>query len=180
VGKSIASGVPLGAYAMTETVARVLDHRPSASFSEEVATGGTLFGNALSLAAARVTLDEVLIDEAYEHAAALGRHLADGIEAVAAAKGMDWRAHRLFNRSGYTHAPALPLNALEAKATFDLELYNVQRLFMANRGVWEAIYSAGPACGIQTTQAHVNRYLEVLDSFLDEVTHSPRRPRHLR
>jgi glutamate-1-semialdehyde 2,1-aminomutase len=170
MGKSIAGGIPLGAYGMTAAVARVLEHRPSASFGEEVATGGTLFGNALSLAAARVTLEEVVTNEACEHAAALGEQLADGIEAIAAANGMAWRAHRLFNRSGYTHAPELPSNALEARATFDLELYNLQRLYMANRGVWEAIDSAGPACRIHTTDADVDRYLDVLDRFLRDAT----------
>ena len=120
------------------------------------------------MAAARVTLTEVLTEPAYEHAAALGARLADGIEAVAAANELDWRAHRLFNRSGYTHGPELPANAVEARASFDLELYNLQRLYMANRGVWEAIDSAGPACGIQTTEAQVDRYLEVLADFLDE------------
>ncbi|MDQ6842387.1 MAG: transaminase [Actinomycetota bacterium] len=169
LGKSIAGGVPIGAYGMSAAVAAVLEHRPTASFGEEVAIGGTLFGNALSLAAARVTLEEVLTEEAYEHAAALGRQLADGIEAVAAANGRAWRAHRLFNRSGYTHGPELPLNALEARATFDLELYNLQRLYMANRGIWEAIDSAGPACGIQTTNGDVDRYLEVLDGFLHDI-----------
>jgi glutamate-1-semialdehyde 2,1-aminomutase len=154
---------------MTSDVARVLEHRPSASFAEEVATGGTLFGNALSLAAARVTLQEVLTDAAYDHAAALGGKLADGIETAAAAHGLEWRTHRLFNRSGYTHAPALPVNALQARRTFDLELFNLQRLYMANRGVWEAIDSAGPACGIQTSEADVDRYLEVLDEFLRAV-----------
>jgi glutamate-1-semialdehyde 2,1-aminomutase len=142
----------------------------SASFADVVATGGTLFANALSMAAARVTLAEVLTARGYEHAAALGGWLADGIEAVAAAHGLRWRAHRLYNRSGYTHAPELPANALEARATFDAELYNVQRLYMANRGVWEAIDSAGPACGIQTSEADVDRYLETLDGFLNEVT----------
>ena len=136
-----------------------------------MATGGTLFGNALSMAAARVTLEEVLTDEAYESAAAAGQRLADGIEAGAGAHGLQWRAHRLFNRSGYTHAPELPANALEARATFDIELYNLQRIYMANRGIWEAIDSAGPACGAQTSGAHVDRYLEVLGDFLDELAH---------
>jgi glutamate-1-semialdehyde 2,1-aminomutase len=169
VGKSISGGVPLGAYGMTAAVAGVLDHGPSASYGDGVATGGTLFGNALSFAAARATLTEVLTDDAYEHAAALGARLADGIDAVASAHELPWRAHRLYNRSGYTHAPELPSNALEARATFDTELYNVQRLYMANRGVWEAIYSAGPACGTQTTASDVDRYLEVLDGFLRSV-----------
>jgi len=95
--------------------------------------------------------------------------LADGVEAVSASHGMDWRAHRLFNRSGYTHAPELPANATEARATFDIELYELQRLYMANRGVWEAISSAGPACGTQTNSADVDRYLNVLDAFLRDL-----------
>jgi glutamate-1-semialdehyde 2,1-aminomutase len=64
----------------------------------------------------------------------------------------------------------LPSNAIEARAAFDVELYNLQRLYMANRGVWEAIYSAGPACGIQTTEPDLHRYLEILDDFLHEAT----------
>lgn len=172
LGKAIASGIPLGAYGMTAEVARTLEHRPGASYAEEVATGGTLFANALSMAAIRATLEEVLTPDAYESAAVLGGRLADGIESVAAAHRLNWRAHRLYNRSGYTHAPELPSNALEARASFDLDLYNLQRLYMANRGVWEAIDSAGPACGIHTTEADVGRYLEVLDGFLGEVTRS--------
>jgi glutamate-1-semialdehyde 2,1-aminomutase len=170
VGKAIAGGIALGAYGMTAAVARVLEQGPSASYGELVATGGTLFANALSLAASRVTLEELLTEEAYEHAAGLGERLADGIEAAAGDHDLPWRAHRLYNRSGYTHAPELPANATEARATFDLELYNLQRLYMANRGVWEAIDSAGPACGIQATESGVDRYLAVLDEFLGEAT----------
>jgi glutamate-1-semialdehyde 2,1-aminomutase len=169
IGKSIAGGVPIGAYGMTKAVAAVLEHQPGASFGEEIATGGTLFANALSMAAARATLGEVLTEEAYEHAAMLGQILADGIERIAGANGFEWRAHRLYNRSGYTHASHLPTDAIEARATLDLELYNLQRLYMANRGIWEAISSAGPACGIQTSSADVERYLDVLDGFLHDV-----------
>jgi glutamate-1-semialdehyde 2,1-aminomutase len=169
VGKSVSGGIPLGAYGMSAPIAAELD-QPSASWGEGVATGSTLSGNALSLAAARATLNQVLTDEAYEHAAALGEALADGIEATAAANDLDWRAHRLFNRAGYTHGPDLPINVLKARETFDTALFETQRLYMANRGVWEAIYSAGPACGIQTSRAQVDRYLEVLDGFLGEIT----------
>jgi glutamate-1-semialdehyde 2,1-aminomutase len=169
MGKAIASGIPIGAYGMTEEIAQILDHRPSTSAADELATGGTLFGNALSMAAARVTLGEVLTPEAYEHSTAMGERLADGIDAAIEEHGLDWRAQRLFNRSGYTHGPKLPLNALEARASFDRELYNVQRVYMANRGIWEAIDSAGPACGIQTSEADVDHYLGTLDSFLGEL-----------
>jgi len=182
VGKSVSGGISLGAYGMTERVAAVLDDPDAASGESvatgdtlfgnalsRVATGGTLFGNALSLAAARVTLEQVLTDQGYAHAAALGGKLADGIEATAAANGFDWRAHRLYNRSGYTHGPYLPSNAADARDSFDAELFNIQRIYMANRGIWEAIDSAGPATGIQTTAEHVDHYLEVLNDFLGEL-----------
>jgi glutamate-1-semialdehyde aminotransferase len=182
VGKSVSGGISLGAYGMTERVAAVLDDPDAASGESvatgdtlfgnalsRVATGGTLFGNALSLAAARVTLEQVLTDQGYAHAAALGGKLADGIEATAAANGFDWRAHRLYNRSGYTHGPYLPSNAADARDSFDAELFNIQRIYMANRGIWEAIDSAGPAAGIQTTAEHVDHYLEVLNDFLGEL-----------
>jgi glutamate-1-semialdehyde 2,1-aminomutase len=169
IGKSIAGGIPLGAYGMTKPLAALLEHRLGASYGEEIATGGTLFANALSLAATRATLTQVLTEDVYEQAAMLGAKLADGIEAAAAANGFDWRAHRLFNRSGYTHADKLPSNAIEARATFDVELYELQRLYMANRGVWEAVSSAGPACGIQTSTDDVELYLEVLNEFLQHL-----------
>jgi hypothetical protein len=91
-----------------------------------------------------VTLEQVLTDQAYADAAALGGKLTDGIETTAAANGFDWRAHRLYNRSGYTHGPYLPSNAADARDSFDAELFNIQRIYVANRGIWEAIDSAGP------------------------------------
>jgi glutamate-1-semialdehyde 2,1-aminomutase len=146
------------------------DPPSTGTWTEGVSTGGTLFANPLSLAAARVTLEEVVTDDAYERAAALGARLADGIERIAVDHDLDWSAHRLYNRSGYTHAPTLPANAIEARATLDLELYNLQRIYMANRGVWEAIDSAGPACGIHTAEEDVDRYLDILDEYLGALT----------
>ena len=122
------------------------------------------------MAAARATLDEVLTPEAYEHAAPLGEKLADGIEAIASAHGVDWRAHGCITARDTRTDHELPSNAIEARASFDIELYELQRLYMANRGIWEAISSAGPACGIHTSSTDVDQYLNVLDAFVGELT----------
>ena len=84
VGKSIAGGVPLGAYGRTGDLGRLLeDFTPLGDGGHAtIATGGTLFGNALSMAAARAALGEILTDQAYAHATELGARLADGIEAA--------------------------------------------------------------------------------------------------
>ena len=44
--------------------------------------GGTLAGNALSLAAMRATLGEVMTDEAFERMIALGERFEDGVQGV--------------------------------------------------------------------------------------------------
>jgi glutamate-1-semialdehyde aminotransferase len=64
-----------------------------------VRTRGT---NLTDVAAARATLELVLTAAAYEHVWSLGARLADGIERVAASKGFEWRAHRLFIRESRT------------------------------------------------------------------------------
>ena len=85
VGKSIAAGIPLGAYGMTEEAAAVLQ-RPGGRDDDkpQVAVGGTLFGNPVSMAAARAAMGEVLTDDAYAHSQRLGSLLADGLPQVVA------------------------------------------------------------------------------------------------
>jgi len=161
-GKSIAGGIPLGTYGMTEQLARVMeDARP-----RHVATGGTLFGNALSMAAARAALGEVLTDAAYEHTAALGARLADGLAGAVDAAGLPWSVHRMFARSGVSYGPTLPRNALEAKRIKDPPLTALWRLYLANRGVWEAIPGAGPTVSVPCAEQDVDRYVEIVAELL--------------
>ncbi len=171
IGKSIAGGVPLGAYGMTEAVADVLQ-RPAGRFDEKeaVATGGTLFGNPLSMAAARATLGEVLTDQAYAHTHMLGARLADGIEKIVRDAGFPWTTHRFWPRSGVTFAPQMPRNALEAHAAKDILLTLTTRVYLANRGVWDAIVGAGPTCSVPATEDDVDRYVMAYGSLILELT----------
>jgi glutamate-1-semialdehyde 2,1-aminomutase len=171
IGKSIAGGVPLGAYGMTEAVADGLQ-RPAGRFDEKeaVATGGTLFGNPLSMAAARATLGEVLTDDAYAHTHGLGARLADGIEKIVRDAGLPWTTHRFWPRSGVTFAPAMPRNALEAIAAKDILLTLTARVYLANRGVWEAIVGAGPTCAVPATEDDVDLYVMAYGSMILELT----------
>ena len=170
IGKSIAGGVPLGAYGMTAEVAEVLQ-RPLGRDDPKplVATGGTLFGNPLSMAAARATMAEVLSDDAYAHATRLGARLADGLEALVAARGLPWTVHRFWPRSGFTFAPTMPRDAEEAVRDLDVPLRRLQRAYLANRGVWDAIVGAGPTMGTAASEADVDLYVDVTAALLDEL-----------
>ena len=122
LGKCLAGGVSIGAYGMAEEMGRHLrgGWQPAATGNGPgagAATGGTLFGNALSLAAARATLEQLLTEETYARGAALGGRLADGIEAAFRKVNLAWSVQRLYCRSGYTFAPQLPRNALGGLVT---------------------------------------------------------------
>ena len=78
IGKPIGGGIPTGAYGFSAEVAeRIIDHTfwPEADVG---GVGGTLAGNALSLAAVRATLADVLTEEAFEHMIALGERFEAG------------------------------------------------------------------------------------------------------
>ena len=171
-GKSIAGGVPFGAWGMTEALAEFLVQikGPDGERSNLVAVGGTLFGNALSMAAARATLLEILTPEAYAHTQRLGARLALGMRAAVDGKGLPWHIHHLACRAGYTFQPAPARTAQEARACQDDLLARLIRIWMANRGVWEAIVGAGPVCAVPASDADVDAYLSAWDSLLDALT----------
>ncbi len=173
VGKAVGGGLPLGAYGMTAELAAAFTRGETvAGESGELATGGTLFANALSMAAARAALTEVLTPAAYEHAAALGAELADGLEAVVEEAGLVWKVQRLGPRSGIAFGGRLARDAAEADADEQPELNALLRLYLANRGVWEAISTAGPAMSVAATRDDVAAYVAAFRAFVTDVTAS--------
>ena len=169
MGKSIAGGVPFGAWGMTDAIAEVLEQRKGSDGerSDLVATGGTIFGNALALAAAKAVMTEVLTPEAYAHTQRLGARLADGMRASVARHGLPWHVPHLGPRAGYTFQPDPIRNGAEGRAAADELLTRLIRIWLANRDVWEAIVGAGPVCSVPCSDADVDAYLAAWDSLLE-------------
>jgi glutamate-1-semialdehyde 2,1-aminomutase len=163
IGKAVAGGVPIGAYGVTPALAGELDAR------KDVATGGTLFGNPLSAAAAVAALTRVLTPEAYEHTTSLGTQLADGIGSAIEEAGLPWTVYRLGPRAGQWYGPR-PRTGADARALTDVELTRLLRIWMANRGVWEALPGAGPTVPVPATGADVDRYLQAYVDLLVALT----------
>ena len=169
MGKSIAGGIPFGAWGMTEVIADVLEQAkgPDGERANLVATGGTIFGNALSMAAARAVLTEILTPEAYAHTQRLGACLADGMRASVEAHDLPWHIPHVGPRAGYTFQPVPIRNAAEGRTAADELLTRLIRVWLANRGVWEAIVGAGPVCSVPCADEDVDAYLAAWDSLLD-------------
>jgi glutamate-1-semialdehyde 2,1-aminomutase len=167
-GKSIAAGVPFGAWGMRDETAAFLTQfkGPDGERFDMVAIGGTLFGNALSMAAARATMLEMLTPDAYAHTQRLGTRLAKGMRTSVDRAGLPWHIHALGPRSGYTFRPEPIRNAEEGRACADDLLARLIRIWMANRGVWEAIVGAGPVVPVPATDEDVDAYLFAWDELL--------------
>ncbi len=87
---------------------------------------------------------EILTPAAYAHTQRLGLRLAEGMRAAVERAGLPWHIHHLACRSGYTFRPTPVRNAAEARSFSDDLLTRLIRIWLANRGVWEAIVGAGP------------------------------------
>ena len=172
VGKSIAGGVPLGAYGMTDDVAAVL-HPPaggavvSGIAYDEVATGGTLFANPLSMAAARAALTEVLTPEAFITTARLGEKLAAGLRTLIDRAGLPWSVNHHGSHAFYFFSPQPPRDARGARDTDDPDLRALIRVFLANRGVWESGWWLGPTVSVAHQPEDVDAYLDAIGEFTE-------------
>jgi glutamate-1-semialdehyde 2,1-aminomutase len=162
IGKAVAGGLPMGAYGVTAELGEQLD------VARNVATGGTLFGNPLSAAAAKAALTEVLTSGAYQHTTELGGELADGIEEAVRSAGLPWTVIRFGPRSGQWYGP-MPRTGAEAYALTDNQLTMLMRLWLANRGIWDALPGAGPTVPVPATRADVTRYVNAYAELLAEL-----------
>jgi len=171
-GKSIAGGVPFGAWGMTDVIADLLTQvkGPDGERSNLIAIGGTLFGNALSMAAARATMTEILTPDAYANTQRLGARLAEGMRAAVELTGLPWHIHHLGPRAGYSFQSTPVHDADEARACQDDLLTRLIRIWLANRGVWEAIVGAGPVCSVPAGDEDVDAYLAAWDGLLERLT----------
>ena len=168
IGKSIAGGLPFGAWGTTEAIAAHLDQRkgPDGERSNLVATGGTIFGNPLAMAAARAVMTEILTPEAYAHTQRLGAKLAGGMRESVERHGLPWHIPHLGPRAGYLFQPTPIHDAAEGRAAADELLTRLIRVWLANRGVWEAIVGAGPVCSVPCQDEDVDAYVAAWDGLL--------------
>jgi glutamate-1-semialdehyde aminotransferase len=170
IGKTIGGGVPVAAYGMTdELAARIVD----GTFWHEAdvgGVGGTLAGNALSMAAVQATLSEVLTEPAFERMEELAVRLCAGIESVIDRHAVPWHVTRLGCRSEYLFSPHPPRNGAEAEAAGDEQLDAALHLAMLNRGVlltpFHNMTLMSPATNAAQVDAHTAAFEEIVAELL--------------
>ena len=161
VGKPLAGGVPAAVYGFTEEVNQEFASRLAADDADVGGIGGTLAGNALSIAAMKATLQYVLTDEFYAKAIALQECFTKGVESVIREFNLPWIVKRLGNRSEYWFRPTPPRNGGEAHAALDPELDRYMHLFALNRGILLTPFHNMALISPQTTEADVEYHTKV-------------------
>jgi glutamate-1-semialdehyde 2,1-aminomutase len=168
IGKPLASGVPAACYGMSAAVAqRAQAYLDSLPTTDVGGIGGTLSGNALSLAAMRATLEHVLTDEAFERMIALGERWADGVKAAIEEHELPWEVQRIGCRAEYWFTPSPPRNGGQAAASEDHELMRFTHLYALNRGVLLTPFHNMALMSPATTDADVDAHTAVFGEALD-------------
>ncbi len=166
-GKAIGSGIPGATFGVSEEVAQRISAR---IHLEDCDVGGTLAGNALSLAAMRATLEHVLTPAAFERMIPLARRFNDGIANEIRAHHLPWNVIQLGTRAEYTFAAKPPRNGGESAAAADFELERFLHLYALNRGVLLTPFHNMALMSPATTEADIDAHTKVFASAAAELT----------
>lgn len=135
VGKAIGGGMAAGAFGVTREVAERMIARKEADYVDVGGIGGTLAGNALSLAAMRATLENALTAENYARMIPLATRWTEGVAQVIREYELPWHVTQLGCRAEYRFSPNPPRNGGEAHAAGDEALERFMHLYALNRGI---------------------------------------------
>jgi len=167
IGKTIGGGIPAAAYGFTEEVADRIHALIEREDSDVGGVGGTLAGNAMSLAAIRATLTEVLTDEAFARMIPLAERFEAGVNGVLRAHGLPWHVTRLGARAEYHFLPEPPRTGSELHDAADPELERFLHLWAMNRGVLMTPFHNMALMSPATTEADVDRHTEVFGAAVE-------------
>jgi glutamate-1-semialdehyde 2,1-aminomutase len=167
VGKSIGGGIPIGAYGLSADLVDRIAARADLDLVDTGGVGGTMAGNALSLAATRATLGEVLTDAAFETMIALATRYTAGVQATIDKYELPWTVAQLGARSEYRFTRPAPRNGTESHAATDEDLEDYLHVFLVNRGILLTPFHNMALMAPTTSEADVDRHLAV---FADAVT----------
>lgn len=169
IGKAIGGGIPAGAYGLSADLAERLLARADLDLVDMGGVGGTLAGNALSVAATRATLEHVLTDEAFDRMGRLSARFETGVRQAVEAHGLPWSVSRLGARTEYRFAAPAPRTGTESAAAADPELEDFLHLYLANRGILLTPFHNMALMCPDTTEQDVDTHTAVFGAALLEL-----------
>ena len=167
-GKAIGAGIPGAAYGFSQEVADRIAAKQELENCDVGGIGGTLAGNALSLAAMRATLTKVLTREAFDRMIPLAERWTVGVAKSIAEAGLPWHVTRLGCRAEYMFGSE-PTNGRQAHDAMDFELERFMHLYAMNRGILLTPFHNMALMSPQTDAADVDRHTKVFREAVREL-----------
>ena len=169
IGKSIAGGIPMGAYGLSAEFADRALARSDLDLVDMGGVGGTLAGNPLSIAATRATLEHVLTDGAFEQMIDTATYFAAGVQSLIDQHRLPWSLSQLGARAEYRFADPAPRNGTESAASADAELEDLIHLYLLNRGISMTPFHNMALMSPVTTTADIDLHHSVFGAVIGEL-----------
>ena len=169
IGKAIGGGIPTGTFGMTHAIADQIAKKTEREVIDTGGIGGTLAGNALSLAAMRATLTEVLTEANFATMIALGNRWCDGVEAAITEFRLPWHVNRLGARGEYLFQSHAPRTGGEAARAGDFELDQYIHLRLLNDGFLLTPFHNMALMSPYTTEADVDAHTAAFRAMCQEI-----------
>lgn len=163
MGKALGAGIPIGAYGLTAELRDRVHADTEGDYFDWGGVGGTLAGNALSLAAARATLTEVLTDDAYARMHAVCDHYVASVREIFSRHGLPWSIVQLGSRAEFWFTDDELRTGSDAHAVIDPLLDAVVHAALLNRGVVLTPFHNMALIGPSTTETDIDTVLAALD-----------------
>ena len=170
IGKAIGGGIPTGTFGMTREVAASIAAKVELEIIDTGGIGGTLAGNALSLASMRATLTQVLTEENFARMIELGTRWSDGVDAAIKEFNLPWTCNRLGARGEYLFANSAPRTGREASDAGDFELEQYIHLRMLNDGFLITPFHNMALMSPATTAADIDAHTVAFRKMCAELT----------
>ena len=169
IGKAIGGGIPTGTFGMTHEIAAQIALKTEREVIDTGGIGGTLAGNALSLAAMRATLTQVLTDANFAKMIELGNRWCDGVDAAIKEFGLPWHVNRLGARGEYLFQGHAPRTGGEAARAGDFELEQYIHLRLLNDGFLLTPFHNMALMSPYTTAADVDAHTAAFRAMCQEL-----------
>jgi glutamate-1-semialdehyde 2,1-aminomutase len=169
-GKAIGAGIPGAAYGFSQEVADRIAAKQELENCDVGGIGGTLAGNALSLAAMRATLTKVLTKEAFDRMMPMAERWTTGVAKAIADAELPWSVTQLGCRAEYLFGPKQPVNGSEAHDAMDFELERFMHLYAMNRGILLTPFHNMALMSPQTETEDVDRHSKVFREAVKELS----------
>src|SRR5712692_1355840 len=162
LAKAIGGGLPCGAVGGRADIMALIE-------TKRVAQQGTFNGNPLTMAAARVTLQEILTAQAYAHLDALAEVLQGGLDGLIVRHALPFHVISMAARGGVTYRAERGRNYRDY-LEIDKRLAYLSWLYQCNRGVLMAPGAEENwTISVQHSETDVQRYVDNFGEMAGEL-----------